>query len=291
MMARSDQINFEYSTDATDLTTGTWTGVTALNFVTPNTTGTAGSRDGNATEFRTGLSSTISGLEHPPGATFRIRWTDANAMSADDGLAVDDFSLTPNGAPVVSLSITDVTQIEGNSLPSTFRFTVSLSGPDHAGVTFDIATADDTAEDDNPAAEDNDYVAQSLTGQTIAAGNTIYQFDVMVNGDTAIEADETFVVNVTSVTGATLTTAWARARSPTTTSRSCRSTMSRRSRENTGTTTFRFTVSLSDQAPTGGVTFDITTADGSATSASGDFVARSLTGQIIPPGRLPTPST
>jgi hypothetical protein len=41
-------------------------------------------------------------------------------------------------------------------------------------VTFDIATADGTAQDDDPATEDNDYVAQSLTGQTIPAGSSTY---------------------------------------------------------------------------------------------------------------------
>jgi len=34
---RTDQINFEYSLNATDLVTGTWTGVSALDFVTPDT--------------------------------------------------------------------------------------------------------------------------------------------------------------------------------------------------------------------------------------------------------------
>src|SRR3954467_8502072 len=32
--ARTDQMNFEYSLNATDLVTGTWTNVAALNFVT-----------------------------------------------------------------------------------------------------------------------------------------------------------------------------------------------------------------------------------------------------------------
>src|SRR4029077_12948716 len=34
---RTDQINFQYSLDATDISTGTWTAVSALNFVTPDT--------------------------------------------------------------------------------------------------------------------------------------------------------------------------------------------------------------------------------------------------------------
>ena len=50
------------------------------------------------------------------------------------------------------------------------------------GITFDIATADGTAQDDNPATEDNDYVAKSLTSQTIPATQTTYTFDVTING-------------------------------------------------------------------------------------------------------------
>jgi LPXTG-site transpeptidase (sortase) family protein len=50
-----------------------------------------------------------------------------------------------------------------------------------------------------------------------------------------------------------------------------------------GTKIFNFTVSLSSAAPAGGVTFDIATADGTAT-APGDFTARSLTSQSIAAG-------
>ncbi|MEW6130100.1 MAG: HYR domain-containing protein [Acidobacteriota bacterium] len=201
--SRTDQLNFEYSTNATDLTTGTWTNVSALNFVTPNTV-TTGAKDGNAAGNRTALNSTITGLSIANGATFWIRWTDTDASSADDGLAVDDFSLTPNGGVALpNLTINDVTLAEGNSGTTTFTFTVSLSAPAGAGgVTFDIATADGTAQDGNPISEDNDYVANSLTGQTIPAGSSTYTFSVTVNGDTTPEPNETFFVNVTNVTGA-----------------------------------------------------------------------------------------
>ena len=50
---------------------------------------------------------------------------------------------------------------------------------------------------------------------------------------------------------------------------------------NAGTTSFNFTVSLSVPAGAGGVTFDIATADGGATAVSNDYVAQSLTGQMI----------
>src|SRR5947209_17321881 len=85
--ARTDQMNFEYSTNATDLTTGTWTNVAALNFVTPDTA-TTGAKNGNAAADRTALSSTFT-VSIANGATFWIRWNDTDATGADDGLAVD----------------------------------------------------------------------------------------------------------------------------------------------------------------------------------------------------------
>ncbi|MEA2943618.1 MAG: hypothetical protein QOD09_4147, partial [Bradyrhizobium sp.] len=154
---RTDQINFWYSLDATDLVTGTWTGVSALNFVTPDTV-TTGAKNGNAAAEHTVLSSTIGALNIANGATFFIRWTDMDATGADDGLAVDDFSLTPRALTTPSLSVNDVAVAEGNAGTTTFTFTVSLSQPAGAGgVTFDIATADGFA-----ATADNDYVQKNL---------------------------------------------------------------------------------------------------------------------------------
>ena len=96
-----------------------------------------------------------------------------------------------------NLTINDVTVNEGNAGTTNFTFTVSLSaaaGP--GGVGFDIATANGTA------TAGVDYVANTLTGQTIPAGNNSYTFTVVVNGDTLNEPTETFFVNVTNVTGA-----------------------------------------------------------------------------------------
>jgi uncharacterized repeat protein (TIGR01451 family) len=276
--ARTDQLTFEYSTNATDLSTGSWIAVTALNFVTPDTA-TAGAKNGNAASARTALSSTISSLSIANGATFWIRWTDVDASSADDGLAVDDFSLTPQGAVVRNLSINDVMLNEGNSGTTSFTFTVSLSAPAGAGgVTFNIATADGTA------VAPGDYTARSLTAQTIPAGSSTYSFTVLVNGDTAPEANETFFVNVTGVTGATVTDSQGQGTivnddvAPNLTINDVSL-----NEGNAGTTTFAFTVSLSAPAPTGGVTFDIATANGTAV-APGDYTTSSLTAQTIPAG-------
>ena len=198
--ARADSLGFEYSLNATSLTTGAWTSVATLNFSTPNTA-TTGAKDGNAAANRTALSDTIGSLSIANGASFCIRWLDGDASGADDGLAVDDFSITPNGGPgQVALSINDVTQMEGNSGTTLMTFTVSLSAPaGAAGVSFDIATADGTA------TSPSDFEAKSLTAQTIPAGSSSYSFSVTIYGDTANEPNEGFFVNVTNVTGAVVT--------------------------------------------------------------------------------------
>jgi uncharacterized protein len=131
--------------------------------------------------------------------------TDFAAAAANPRNSASTFNLCGGGGQP-NLNINNVSLAEGNAGTTTFTFTVSLSSPAGAGgVTFDIATADGTAQDDNPVAEDNDYVAKSLTGQTIPMGSSSYTFDVLVNGDMTSEANETFFVNVTSVTGANVT--------------------------------------------------------------------------------------
>ncbi|MBN2385539.1 MAG: sortase [Anaerolineales bacterium] len=194
---RTDRIDFQWSANATSLTSGAWTDFDSLDFSTPDSSGVVGARNGNSAAYQTAISATISGLSIASGATFWIRWTDTNASGADDGLAVDAFSLTPQSSGVVTLSIDDVSANEGDGGSTTFAFSVSLSSPAPAGgVTFDLATQDNTAQ--APA----DYSAVSLTGQAIPAGSSTYAFHVTVLGDTTYENDETFFVNVTNVVGA-----------------------------------------------------------------------------------------
>ncbi len=113
---RADRLDFQYSLGASSLTSGTWADADALDFVSPSTTGSAGTRDGNHPDNRTMLAATVP-LAVPPGATFWLRWVDFDASGADDGLAVDDFSLTAFGAAAP------------NPVPETGRtFTLCLAG-------------------------------------------------------------------------------------------------------------------------------------------------------------------
>ncbi|MDG9986551.1 putative Ig domain-containing protein [Stenotrophomonas maltophilia] len=122
-----------------------------------------------------------------PGAGYQI----GAPASATGTLRDDDLP---------GLSINDVSANEGDSGTTGFTFTVSLNAPAPAGgVSFDIATANGTA------TAGSDYVARSLVAQTIPAGSQTYSFVVQVNGDTLHELNEDFFVNVTNVSGATLT--------------------------------------------------------------------------------------
>jgi hypothetical protein len=125
---RVDRLDFQYSTSATSLTTGTWTDENALDFTAPVSTGTAGALDGNLAANKTTISFTITGLSITTGSTFWIRWNDLNSTGADDGLGIDDFSITPQ-APAPSTFIT-------TSPLSTTSFTVNCSTPTTGTVDF-----------------------------------------------------------------------------------------------------------------------------------------------------------
>jgi hypothetical protein len=210
-----------------------------------------------------------------PNETFFVNVTNVSGATLSDGQGLG--TILNDDQP--ALAINDVTQSEGDSGTSTFTFTVSLSAPATTAVNFDIATQDNTA-----TVADNDYVARSLTAQTITAGNPTFTFAVTVNGDTIIEPNETFFVNVTNVSGATVSDGQGLGTIQNDDSPSLTINDVALNEGNSGTTTFTFTVSSSLPAPASGITFDIATQDGSATSASGDYLARALTSQTISAG-------
>src|SRR5262249_35637419 len=123
----ADRLDFQLSTDATSLGTGTWADFNALDFPSPVVAGTVGALVGNNSPNRTAIASTITGLSIPVGGSFWIRWLDFDlAPGADDGLAVDDFKLTPlaDGATsLVTITATDTSASEIGPDPGTFRIT------------------------------------------------------------------------------------------------------------------------------------------------------------------------
>jgi probable HAF family extracellular repeat protein len=95
------------------------------------------------------------------------------------------------------LGIGDVTIVEGNSGIKYAVFTVTLSAPSTVGVSVNYATGNRTA------TAGADYVATSGT-LYFAPGDTTATFEVAIIGDAVVEANETFVVNLSDAFGAYL---------------------------------------------------------------------------------------
>ena len=96
-----------------------------------------------------------------------------------------------------TLSILDAAVTEGNSGTTTVPVTVILSAASTSPVTVTYTTANGTA------TAGSDYTATAGT-LTFPAGSTSQTINVTVTGDTTVEPNETFLVNLTSPTGATL---------------------------------------------------------------------------------------
>lgn len=87
---RPDRLDFQYSLDATLLTVGTWTDYNSLDYQN-NASATTGS--GSLLQSLS-VSATLSGVSIGIGGTFFIRWADANVNGSDDGMGIDDITIT-----------------------------------------------------------------------------------------------------------------------------------------------------------------------------------------------------
>ncbi|MEP7341593.1 MAG: choice-of-anchor Q domain-containing protein [Acidobacteriota bacterium] len=103
----------------------------------------------------------------------------------------------PVQPPPPTLAINDVSKNEGNSGTTAFDFTVTLSPASAQTVTVAYISGGGTA------TAGSDYVpVEGLL--TFAPGQTTRTITVQVNGDTTVEPDETFFVNLRSPTNATI---------------------------------------------------------------------------------------
>lgn len=177
-----------------------------VNYATADGTATAGadyqSASGTVT-FNAGVTSqpiviTInSDLLDEANETFFVNLsspTNAAILDPQGQGTINDNDPTP------SLSINDLPNIpEGNSGTSTANFTVTLSVASGQTVTVNYATGNGSA-----TTADNDYVSTSGT-LTFAPGDLTKQIPVTINGDTTVEPDETFVVDLTAPVNASIT--------------------------------------------------------------------------------------
>ena len=188
---------------ATFTVSHTGTAAFSVDYATADGTATAGSdyvATSNTLNFAAGsgaaqsqtVSVTINGdTTVEPDETFFV-----NLLNATDGGTIvksQGIGTISNDDAVGNISISDVTIAEGNAGTSIATFTVTRTG---GNAAFDLtyATADGTA------TAGSDYVAQPTGTVSFAAGDLTKTISVTINGDTTVEPDETFFVNLLGAT-------------------------------------------------------------------------------------------
>ena len=132
-----------------------------------------------------------------PGTSASFGYTGSPGRPAAPTNFVVNGATAGGGGNGPSLSIDDVSLVEGNSGTTNAVFTVKLSAAATATVTVGFGTADGTAN----AGADYTRTTGSLT---FAAGQTTKTVSVPVIGDGSYEPDETFAVILSNPVGATI---------------------------------------------------------------------------------------
>src|SRR5262245_30611337 len=169
--------------------------------------------DGTATTANNDYPATSGDLTFNPGQTSKTVTVQVNGDTTpepDESFFVN-LSSASNAEIFVStaqgkllnddatLSIDDVSKVEGDSGTADAVFTVSIPFASALAVTVHFATADGTA-----TAANNDY--QATSGDlTFNPGDTSKTITVAVSGDTTPEPDETLVVNLSNPINARFT--------------------------------------------------------------------------------------
>ncbi|WP_283613812.1 Calx-beta domain-containing protein [Mycolicibacterium poriferae] len=125
----------------------------------------------------------------------------SNIVALDDTARAKWQTLISNAAPPVSrptVSVGDASAAEGDSDSTTLTFTVTLSEPAGEPVTVSYSTANGTA-----TAAGADYTPTVGT-LTFAAGETVKTVNVAVTGDTMVELDEQFTLNLSAPVNAVI---------------------------------------------------------------------------------------
>lgn len=143
-------------------------------------------------------------LTHEPTETFALTLGSPTGLTIADGSGLG--TITNDDAPP-GLAIADKSTTEGNTGTKNLVLTVTLSAASSSTVTVDYATAD-LGSGLGFAAAGSDYVATSGT-LSFAPGVTNLSVTVQIKGDTVGELLETFAVNLSNASNATLSDAQA----------------------------------------------------------------------------------
>ena len=197
---RVDQLDFQYSTDATGLTNGTWNDVNALDLLTPSPFNSAGPQNGNDTFNRTaGITATISSLSIANGSKFYIRFLDFNVPGNNDGLGIDNFSITAAGPQPGTFNFS-ASSVSASESAGTADLTVNRTGGTSGALTVNYSFSNGTATGASGCSSGIDFDNSNLS-VSFADGESSKTITVPICADTVYESDEDFGVTLTGATG------------------------------------------------------------------------------------------
>ncbi|APZ90449.1 sodium/calcium exchanger 1 [Fuerstiella marisgermanici] len=169
------------------------------------------------------------------------------------------------------VSVNDVTSVEANTGLRTYTFTVSTTNASDRPYSVGFNTVDGTA-----TVADGDYTSANGTINFNGQANETHTVVVQVNGDRKVELDETFTLQLSNIQSGTNSVAFdvGGDQGTGTIANNDSGTISigdvTLQEGNTGDTSFVFTVSL-DAEIGNSISLIHDTADGTATSAGGDY--------------------
>jgi hypothetical protein len=191
----------------------------------------------------------------------------ANNASYNASVLLNDGIWSAPNSP--SISVKDATITEGNTGTTSASFTVTLSAASSQTVTVQYDTTDGSA------SAGSDYRTASGT-LTLAPGQTSQTITVAVIGDRVPEPNETFFVNLSGATNATIADGQGVGTIIDDEPRISISDVSKKEGNGKKTTLFVFTVTLSvayDQP----VIMSYSTVDGTAKTSGKDYIAKTGT--------------
>lgn len=177
---------FGYKLGATSISDASgWVGNSTLNLTTIGAVG--------ASQQKT---ATITGLNWAPGQTLGIRWQDADSGGSDNGLAVDNLSVTaptvPDGPGSLTISPSSVSV---NEDAGTVSFTVDRLGGTEGTVSADILLTPGTA-------STADFGAPSVAQVVFSDGDDASKtFTVQLVDDSRYELSESFSASLVNPQG------------------------------------------------------------------------------------------
>jgi hypothetical protein len=134
-------------------------------------------------------------LDEASNDTFSVNLSNPTNATIADGEGRGRIS---DDDPLPTVSIGDVSVLEGNSGTVGATFTMSLNAPSGRSVSVDYTTADGTAR------APGDYVAVPRTTYTFPVGQIVKTVTVQAKGDLFVEPSETLALNLSSPLNATI---------------------------------------------------------------------------------------